>query len=117
VGLVLMYFIYVNVNEIYLGRLNIVCCILGEGNFCSHPNWDPPCSVFVWAVIREGVNWGKIPRSVKGFNDNFLLERGNKKDSVLFFLFGDAFNRNDWIFNQKLISSPRAIVFRLILFL
>jgi hypothetical protein len=41
---------------------------------------------------------------------------------VLFFLLGAAcwtlwLNKNDYIFNQKLISSPRAIFFRIITFL
>jgi hypothetical protein len=31
---------------------------------------------YLWCVIRDGLNWKKTPKSVKEFNDNFLLGRG-----------------------------------------
>jgi hypothetical protein len=82
------------------------------------------CSLaqFLWEVIREGMNWTASPYSVQDFNDNLFLERGVIEIVFLFFLFDVVcwsiwLNRNDWVFNQKLISSPRAIVFRFLSFL
>jgi hypothetical protein len=73
-------------------------------------------------VIREGMNWTASPYSVQDFNDNLFLERGVIEIVFLFFLFDVVcwsiwLNRNDWVFNQKLISFPRAIVFRFLSFL
>jgi hypothetical protein len=39
-------------------------------------------------VIKDGLGWRNIPKSVNDFNDNFLSERGHKRNSLLFFLFG-----------------------------
>jgi hypothetical protein len=57
-----------------------------------------------------------------GFDDSFFLERGHKNNSLLFYLFGTVcwtlwLSRIDWIFRDKLISSPRAITFRLFSFM
>jgi hypothetical protein len=57
-----------------------------------------------------------------GFDDSFFLERGHKNNSLLFYLFGTVFwtlwlSRIDWIFRDKLISSPRVITFRLFSFM
>jgi hypothetical protein len=43
---------------------------------------------FDWSVIKEGLNWEKIPKSVKEFNDESLIKRRDKFNRVLFFLFG-----------------------------
>jgi hypothetical protein len=54
----------------------------------------------VWSVIKEGMKWERILKNVKEFNDECLLERGNKYNGALFFLFGAVcwtlwLNRND----------------------
>jgi hypothetical protein len=40
----------------------------------------------VWTVIKEGMGWERPPKSVKEFNDEFLLERGHKDNGTLLFL-------------------------------
>jgi hypothetical protein len=65
--------------------------------------------------------WKSVPQSMKDFNENFLTNMGTKIIRVMWFLFGAIcwtlwLNRNDYIFNNKLISSPRAIIFRLMSF-
>jgi hypothetical protein len=54
----------------------------------DHLIFTYPLWVFVWSVIREGLNWEKISESVKEFNDECLLKRGDKLNIMLFFLFG-----------------------------
>jgi hypothetical protein len=81
-----------------------------------------PLAGFVWSVIKEGVGWGRSPKSVKEFNDEFLLERGRKDNGRVFFLFGAVcwtlwLNRNDWVFRNKLVSSPNANLHKLIFFM
>jgi hypothetical protein len=38
-----------------------------------------PLATFTWSVISDGMNWDSIWKSVKNFNDEFLLE-GDKKN-------------------------------------
>jgi hypothetical protein len=45
-----------------------------------------PLAGFVWSVVKEGVGWGRTPKSVKEFNDEFLFERGHKDNGRVFFL-------------------------------
>jgi hypothetical protein len=64
------------------------------------------------------LNWKQTPKSVKDFNDNFLLARGQKGNGVLFFLFGVVpwslwLNRNDRVFRNRLISSSHSVVYKL----
>jgi hypothetical protein len=59
---------------------------------------------------------------VEDFRENFLMIKDSKEMKVIWFLFGAVWwtlwlNRNDCIFNNKIISSPRAIIFRQISFL
>jgi hypothetical protein len=60
-----------------------------------------------------------LPRSVKNFVDDFLFLRGDKQNEKLTFLFGAIswtlwLNQNDLVFNSKIISSPKALIFKLI---
>jgi hypothetical protein len=55
----------------------------------DHLIFTCPLSVFVWSVIREGLNWKKIPELVKEFNDECLLKRGGQTEQrVIFPLWG-----------------------------
>jgi hypothetical protein len=84
--------------------------------------FECPIAIFMWVVIKDGLKWGNVLKSVKDFKENFLHIKGNKGLRAMWFLFGCVcwvlwFNRNDCIFNNTIISSPRAIIFRLISFL
>jgi hypothetical protein len=56
---------------------------------------------------------------VKNFTEDFLFTRGDKRNKNLVFLSGAVswtfwLNRNDLVFNNKIISSPRALIFKLL---
>jgi hypothetical protein len=56
------------------------------------------------------------------YEKKILLESSHKRNILLLFLLRTIcwtlwLNRNGWIFRDKLISSPRAIIFRLIFFI
>jgi hypothetical protein len=81
-----------------------------------------PIASYLWCVIRDSLQWVQTPKSVKYFNDNFLLGRGRKGNGVFFFLFGIVcwllwLNRNDWMFRNRLISSPCLVIYKLIFFM
>jgi hypothetical protein len=94
---------------------NKICRYCSKKEIGDHLMFLPCGSVHV-GCDKRGIILGEKFRGVKDFNDNFLLGRGNKKYSVLFFLLGATcwtlwLNKNDYIFNQKLISSARSIFF------
>jgi hypothetical protein len=49
------------------------------GETMNHRFFHCPLSVFMWNVVKDGLNWTKLLESVDDFNDNFLLERGKGK--------------------------------------
>jgi hypothetical protein len=59
---------------------------------------------------------------VQDFEENFLSKLGPEKMNVIWILFGAItwtlwLNRNDCGFNNSLVSSPCAIIYRLLSFL
>jgi hypothetical protein len=38
----------------------------------DHLIFECPVEGFVWSVIKEGMGWGRTPKSVKEFNDSFF---------------------------------------------
>jgi hypothetical protein len=79
------------------------CKLYLKDEFVDHLIFTCPLSAFVWSVIQEGLKWEKIPRTVKEFIDGCLLQRGNKNNCVLFFLFVAVcwtiwLNKNDFVF-------------------
>jgi hypothetical protein len=63
----------------------------------------------------------KNHKKFEGYYRKFLIREGNKRNSLLLFLLGTPYwtlwlNRNEWIFRDTLISSPREIICRLIFF-
>jgi hypothetical protein len=79
-----------------------------------------PCAVFVWEVVlRDGLVWSDVPKSMWDFKENFIVSRGSWGVGLVWFLFGVVcwtpwLNQNDFIFNNKIISSLQALIFRLI---
>jgi hypothetical protein len=102
------------IRKQWKGESNCKLCLSEES--VDHLIFLCPLATFIWSVIKEGLKWKHTPKSVKEFNDNYHLERGNKNNGVLFFLFGVVhwtlwLNRNDWVFRNRLLPSPNAILY------
>jgi hypothetical protein len=98
------------------------CQLCNSEESVDHMLFQCPIVVFMWAVMRDARNWSSCPRFVIGFKDFFFTKLGIGKTRVIWFLFGAIcwtlwLNRNDFIFSNKLISSPRAIIFKMLSFL
>jgi hypothetical protein len=97
-------------------------CKFCEEESVNHLLFLCPIASHLWCIIRDNLQWERTPRSVKGFNDSFLLERGHKGNGVLFLLFGAVcwslwLNRNDWTLRNRLISSPRSVIYKFLFFM
>jgi hypothetical protein len=75
---------------------------------------------------KEELMWSgmccALPVGVKNFMGNFMLSRGDKRNGKLIFIFGAIswalwLNRNDLVFNSKIISTPKALIYKCIFFL
>jgi hypothetical protein len=102
------------------------CQWCNEDESVNHMVFICPLARYVWAIVRDGMRWDGwnfIPIiSVKNWSEDFLLERGDKRNRMLMFLFGAIcwtlwLNRNDLIFKNKIISSPKALIYKLLSFL
>jgi hypothetical protein len=96
--------------------------LCGAEKTVNHLLFHCPLSIYLWNVVKDGMGWSKIPDSVVDFTENFLLESKKKRNQILLFLFGAIWwtlwlTRNDWVFNDKLISSPTSIIFKLFFFM
>jgi hypothetical protein len=61
-------------------------------------------------------------RHVKSFMEDFMFAGRDKHNEKLIFMFGVVFwslwlNRNDLVFNNKIIASPKALIFKFVFFL
>jgi hypothetical protein len=69
--------------------------------------------------------WDAILKGVKFFVENFMFlgeGGGGKWNGKLIFLFGAIswtlwLNRNDLVFNSKIISTPGALIYKCVFFL
>jgi hypothetical protein len=40
--------------------------------------FECPITIFMCAVIKDGLKWRNVPKNVKDFKENFLQIKGNK---------------------------------------
>jgi hypothetical protein len=64
------------------------CKFCDEKEIVNHLLFLCPTASYIWCIIRDSMQWGQIPKSVRDFSDNFLWKGGIKGIGVLFFLFG-----------------------------
>jgi hypothetical protein len=67
-------------------------------------------------VFKDVLGWNSIPRSVKEFVKKIMWLRGDKQNGKLVFIFGVIswalwHNRNDLVFNSKIIWNPSALIY------
>jgi hypothetical protein len=110
------------IKKKWKGENKCKLCLKDES--VDHLNFICHLSIFVSSVIKEGLKWEKIPRTVKEFIDECLLEGegGDKNNGVLFspiwaVCWAIWFNRNDFIFRNKLIPSLNEILYMLLFFM
>jgi hypothetical protein len=73
-------------------------------------------------VVKDVLAWNATQKGVKDLVENFMFLRGDKWNGMLIFLFGAiswslCLNRNDLVFNSKIISTPGALIYKCVSFL
>jgi hypothetical protein len=56
------------------------CKFCEEEEIVNHLLFLCPIASYMWCIIRDSMQWGQTPKSVRDFNDHFLLERGHKEN-------------------------------------
>jgi hypothetical protein len=98
------------------------CKLCGEKETTDHIIFGCMMARFLWCVCRDAFGWRATPTKVSKYIEE-VLEGGNRKTEMLYiFIFGCAawslwLIRNDFVFNDLLVSSPEVCIFRFISFM
>jgi hypothetical protein len=98
----------------------IECAVCNTTETTDHILFQCPIAVFLWAFLRDSLNWPKSPTSCV----EFLVEivdncKGINKKINLFISAGALWTiwktRNDLVFNKKVLASPATIIFKTVM--
>jgi hypothetical protein len=64
------------------------CQLCGEEENVDRLIFRCPIAVFMWTVMREGLEWSRSPCCVQDLEENFLSKLGQEKMNVIWILFG-----------------------------
>ena len=93
-----------------------ICKLCGESETAAHLIFNCPLSHFLWWAIKETFGWDHPPASFDDFVDVALRIPGCGANFRGWAIFGAAswaiwLARNDFVFNNKLVSSPLSNLF------
>jgi hypothetical protein len=76
---------------------------------------------FCWSVFRDVLEWGTLPTNLEDIHEK-LIEGSNRTNKNFVFLLGCSswslwLIRNDFVFNNVLVSSPNVSMYRTISFM
>lgn len=101
---------------------DIECKMCGAVESTDHIVFGCAMPHFFWCFAREVFGWPSVPTGTSDFQDLFLERADRKTKHFYIFLLGSAawslwLIRNDFVFNNVIVSSPEACVFRVISFM
>jgi hypothetical protein len=85
----------------------------------DHIIFQCPIAIFLWAFLRDGLNWAVSPTSCDSmFRDVIRRHRGDQMKLMLFICAGAMWTiwktRNDLVFNKKTLPAPATIIYKLV---
>jgi hypothetical protein len=98
------------------------CKYCGKLETRNHLFFNCNIAKMIWVWVRVSLRWTKRPTSLQTFEDKMGVGLGqNNNFAPLFILASVGWSlwktRNDWVFNNHLIKSPKAIAYKVLGFL
>jgi hypothetical protein len=99
----------------------IECKLCGRLESAEHIFVQCVLAKFCWSVFRDVLEWGALPVSMEDIYEK-LIEGSNRNNKNFVFLLGCLswslwLIRNDFVFNNSLVSSPNVSLYRTISFM
>ena len=95
------------------------CKLCGREESTDHLLFQCPVACFLWVFIKESLGWPLYPSRCEDLC--VFLKSCKSRKTTLFICAGAMWvlwkTRNDWVFNNKLISSPNVLPHKIIGFL
>jgi hypothetical protein len=95
------------------------CKYCGHVETRDHLFFNCNITQMIWVWVRVSLRWYRRPTSMTSFQD--MLNAGeveNSKSANFFVLASVAWSvwktRNDWVFNNRLIKSPKALAYQVL---
>lgn len=99
----------------------VECKLCGELEGVDHLIFQCPPTKFFWCCVRDALGWAKVPNTRTELLDKLLCP-GNARNTPLLCLVAAGtwaiwLFRNDWVFNNKLMSDVLQLPYKAVSFL
>lgn len=99
-----------------------MCKLCGKPEDASHIIFTCPVAIFQWAIIRDIYSWDRIPVNLDEFWELYNKKNDQKgkidDDTIIIILGAMAWTlwliRNDLVFENRVISSEKAITYKMV---
>lgn len=96
------------------------CKLCGELEDVNHFMFNCPISKFMWCCFRDAFGWAGIPRTRGELLDKLKMQSCDENRILLSLFAAGAWAiwlmRNDWVFNNKLISNATHLPYKAVSF-
>jgi len=108
--------------KIRKGKGSERCKYCGKLETRNHIFFNCNIAQMIWVWVRVSLRWFERPISIQNFEDIMGINFGAVRDSSVFFILASVTwslwkTRNNWVFNNNLIKSPKAIAYMVLGFL
>jgi hypothetical protein len=98
------------------GKGSEFCKYCGKLETLDHLFFKCPISQLLWVWVRINMRWGQRPISLTNYQDMMNYGEVDRSKSVNLFIIASISwsvwkTRNDWVFNNNLIKSPKSIAY------
>jgi len=108
--------------KIRKGKGSEKCKYCGKIETRNHLFFNCNIAQILWVWVRISMRWTERPISIQDYEDKMRVGLGHKDIFIAFFLLAGVSwslwkTRNDWVFNNHLIKTPKAIAYKVLGFL
>lgn len=108
--------------KIRKSKMSERCKYCGKLETRNHLFFNCNIAQVIWVWIRVSIRWSERPTSLQHFEDMIGIGLGHVKDIAIFSILASVTwilwkTRNNWVFNDILVKSPKAIAHMILGFL